>query len=298
MSEERGRTRSLGRGLSALLGEDSPAPEPVAAPADDTRPARTAPVEFLRPNRYQPRRRFDEAEIDSLVDSIRANGIIQPILVRRHPDEPGRYEIIAGERRWRAAQRAQLHEVPIVVRDLSDQAALEVALVENIQRQDLNAIDEAEGYRRLMDEFGHTQDGIATTVGKSRSHVANTMRLLALPAPVQQLVQDGAISAGHARALIGLDNALALAQEIAAKGLSVRDAERLAQTAKSPPSPPRSAVSAPKDPDTLALEKDLSNLLGLKVTIRGAGETGELAIAYKTLEQLDEVLKRLTGGTR
>jgi len=295
MSEERGRTRSLGRGLSALLGEDSPAPEPAGAPADETRPARTAPVEFLRPNRYQPRRRFDEAEIDSLVDSIRANGIIQPILVRRHPDEPGRYEIIAGERRWRAAQRAQLHEVPIVVRDLSDQAALEVALVENIQRQDLNAIDEAEGYRRLMDEFGHTQDGIATTVGKSRSHVANTMRLLALPAPVQQLVQDGAISAGHARALIGLDNALALAQEIAAKGLSVREAERLAQKAKSPPSPPKSAASAHKDPDTLALEKDLSNLLGLRVTIRGAGESGELAIAYKTLEQLDEVLKRLTS---
>ncbi|MGE3936182.1 MAG: ParB/RepB/Spo0J family partition protein, partial [Rhodospirillaceae bacterium] len=192
MSEERGRTRSLGRGLSALLGEDAPAPAvpppPAAAAPDDARAARTAPIEFLRPNRYQPRRRFDESEIDALVDSIRANGIIQPILVRPHPDEPGRYEIVAGERRWRAAQRAQLHEVPINVRELSDKSALEVALVENIQRQDLNAIDEAEGYRRLMAEFGHTQEDIATTIGKSRSHIANTLRLLSLPAPVQQLV--------------------------------------------------------------------------------------------------------------
>jgi ParB family chromosome partitioning protein len=292
MSEERTRARSLGRGLSALLGEEPP----EAAAAEEPRQTRTLPVEFLRPNRHQPRRRFDEGEIASLVDSIRANGILQPILVRRHPSEPGRFEIVAGERRWRAAQQAQLHEVPVIVRDLTDQAALEVALVENIQRQDLNAIDEAEGYRRLLDEFGHTQDGIATTVGKSRSHVANTLRLLALPEAVQKLVQDGALSAGHARALIGLDNAPALAQAIVKRGLSVREAERLAQKAKTPSA--RKAGPPPKDPDTAALEKELSDLLGLKVTIRFDGERGELAVRYKTLEQLDEVLKRLTGGTR
>jgi ParB family chromosome partitioning protein len=277
----------LGRGLMALLG-DEPSEAP---PADRTLASRTVPTEQLRPGRFQPRMRFDDEPFRSLVDSVRAKGILQPILVRRDPDAPQMYEIIAGERRWRAAQQAQLHEVPVVVRDLGDRDALELALVENIQRQDLTAIEEAEGYRRLTDEYGHTQEGLAQAVGKSRSHVANMLRLLNLPQTVKDLVQSGALSAGHARALVNAAEPAKLADEVVKKGLNVRQTERLALHGKSrrgrKPAPP-------KDADTLAIEREMTNLLGLKVSIAFRRSGGELVIHYKTLDQLNDVLRRMS----
>ena len=285
MTDERGRR--LGRGLSALFAETAP------PPPDVTRTARNVPVTFLRPSRYQPRRNFDPAEIQSLVESIRARGILQPILVRRPADDPNSYEIVAGERRWRAAQAAQLHEVPIIVRDVSDLEALEIALIENIQRQDLNALEEGEGYRRLMQEFDRTQEELAETLGKSRSHIANTVRLLNLPAEVRALVDAGKLTAGHARALLNAADPVALAHAVVDRGLNVRQAEALAATAK----PPRGKAAKPaKDPDTAALEKQLADHLGLKVAIRFDGKGGELVIRYKTLDQLDDVLRRLSGA--
>jgi ParB family chromosome partitioning protein len=258
------------------------------------RPLKMVPIEFLRPGRFQPRHNFDPVQIQSLVDSVREKGILQPILVRRVADETNAFEIVAGERRWRAAQLAQLHEVPVTIRDLEDRDALEIALVENIQRENLNAVEEAEGYRRLMDEFKHTQEDLARAVGKSRSHVANMMRLLSLPSAVRDMVESGDLSAGHARALVGVEGAEAIAREVVKQGLNVRQTEKLIQSgrpsakpAKAPPPPP------PKDANTLALERDLSNLLGLKVSITFRGGAGELIIHYQTLDQLDDVLRRL-----
>jgi ParB family chromosome partitioning protein len=285
--EEKGRTR-LGRGLSALLGDEAS----DYAALDQVRESKTVPIEYLRPNRYQPRRTFDDAELDSLAESIRAQGILQPILVRRDGDHPNSYEIVAGERRWRAAQRAFLHEVPVIIKELSDAKALEVALVENVQRQDLNALEEAEGYRRLMDEFNHTQEDLALVVGKSRSHVANTMRLLGLPEEVKALVAAHELSAGHARALLNAVDPIKLAKLVAEKQLNVRQTEKLAQQSREPKAPP--AALAGKDADTLALERDLSQMLGLKVTIEFRGGGGAVTIKYKTLEQLDDVVQRLS----
>ncbi|MGE5539748.1 MAG: ParB/RepB/Spo0J family partition protein [Gemmatimonas sp.] len=287
--DAKGRRQNLGRGLAVLFGE-----EPSDTPAlDKVRSGKTVPVEFLRPGRFQPRRVFDDAELAALADSIRTKGVLQPILVRRDPERPESYEIIAGERRWRAAQLARLHEVPVIVRELEDRDALEIALVENLQRQDLNPIEEAEAYQRLMNEFHHTQEELGNALGKSRSYVANTLRLLGLPVDVRDMVAQGKLSAGHARALIGAPDPVALAGEIVAKNLNVRATERLAQSgkatgAKRAPKPPEH-----KDVDTLALERDLSNLLGLKVNISFSGKGGELRIAYNTLEQLDDVLRRL-----
>jgi ParB family chromosome partitioning protein len=281
---EDGRRRNLGRGLSALFGEES---EDYAA-LDRLRQAKTVPIDFVRAGRFQPRRNFDEAAMQTLADSIREKGVLQPILVRRHPDEASAYEIIAGERRWRAAQLAQLHEIPVVIRELDDREALEVALVENVQRQDLTPIEEAEGYRRLLEEFDHTQEDLAKSVGKSRSHVANMMRLLALPEAVKQHVEAGRLTAGHARALLNAGDPMALAEEVIRRGLNVRQVELLAQAAKSGRAPAPS-----KDADTTALERDLGNLLGLRVTVNFAGRGGALTIHYRTLEQLDEVLRRL-----
>jgi ParB family chromosome partitioning protein len=281
---EDGRRRNLGRGLSALFGEES---EDYAA-LDRLRQAKTVPIDFVRAGRFQPRRLFDDAAMQTLADSIREKGVLQPILVRRHPDEASAYEIIAGERRWRAAQLAQLHEIPVVIREFDDREALEVALVENVQRQDLTAIEEAEGYRRLMEEFDHTQENLAKSVGKSRSHVANTMRLLALPDAVKEHVEAGRLTAGHARALLNATDPAALAEDVIRRGLNVRQAELLAQAAK-----PGRAPAPPKDPDTAALERDLGNLLGLRVTVNFAGRGGALTIHYRTLEQLDDVLRRL-----
>ena len=289
MSDDKGKTR-LGRGLSALLGEDGG----DYAALDSLRESKTVPIEYLRPNRFQPRREFDDAELESLAESIRAQGIIQPILVRRDQERQNAYEIIAGERRWRAAQRARLHEVPVVIKDLSDEKALEVALVENIQRQDLNALEEADGYHRLMQEFSHTQEDLARVVGKSRSHVANTLRLLGLPDEVKEMVVRHTLSAGHARALLNAIDPIALARAAATRGLNVRQTEKLAQAGRETKTP--AAALSQKDADTIALERELSQVLGLKVSVNfhAASGGGELVIHYTTLEQLDEVLQRLS----
>lgn len=282
MSEEPKR-RNLGRGLSALLGDD---PSPAETPAAPQR----LPVSALTPSPFQPRQVFDEAALDELAASVAERGVLQPLLVRPAPGMNGIYEIIAGERRWRAAQRAQVHDVPVMVREMEDREVAEVALVENLQRQDLNALEEADGYRRLQEEFHHTQEDLARAVGKSRSHVANTLRLLALPEPVKDMVQTGGLSAGHARALLGHPRAVELAREILDKGLNVRQTERLA---KSQPKSAAARAPKPKDADCAALERDLTTLLGLKVTIDVAGSGGKLSIQYQNLEQLDDLLQRL-----
>jgi ParB family chromosome partitioning protein len=287
------KRRHLGRGLMALLGDDD-----KNAPGDRSIAARALPVEQLKPGKYQPRHRFDDEQFKSLVESVKEKGILQPILVRRDPETPHLYEIVAGERRWRAAQQAQLHEVPVVIRELADRDALEIALVENIQRQDLTAIEEAEGYRRLMEEFQHTQEGLAQAVGKSRSHIANLLRLLSLPKIVQDMVQAGELSAGHARALINASEAAELAAHVVKKGLNVRQTEKLARAAR--PTPLRDIAArhaaVAKDADTLSIERELGNLLGLKVTINFRKNGGELVIHYQTLDQLDDVLRRISNS--
>jgi ParB family chromosome partitioning protein len=287
MSEE-ARRRSLGRGLSALFQAEQAASEE----RPDSRALKAVPIEKLSPGRLQPRHRFSDEELEALAASIRANGILQPILVRPLSDDRG-YEIVAGERRWRAAQRARLHEVPVIVRELDDRAALELALVENIQRQDLNAIEEAQGYHRLIDEFGYGADELARQLGRSRSHVANALRLLTLPAPVRAMVEEGALTAGHARALIGAPQCEALARKVAAEGLSVRETERLAGAAKAPNGKGGRRPPAAKSTDTLALERRLGLVLGLAVKIEEQGEAGRLILAYKSLEQLDDLVGRL-----
>ncbi|MDE0540241.1 MAG: ParB/RepB/Spo0J family partition protein [Rhodospirillales bacterium] len=291
-----GKRSNLGRGLDALLGDDPGRPAGDA----DARFARMAPIETLRPGRHQPRRHFPEADIDELAASIRELGILQPLLVRSLGPEgdgpPEAYEIIAGERRWRAAQRAKLHEVPVIERQLSDAEALEIALVENLQREDLSPVDEAQGYRRLADEFGHTQEDLARILGKSRSHIANMLRLLNLPDGVKALLDGGGISPGHARALLAARDPAAAAKAVVRRGLNVRQTERLIQKENAPAG--SSAAGAPdKDVDTIALERELAALLGLRVEIRPAGESGSLTVHYDTLEQLDHVLDRLRYGT-
>jgi ParB family transcriptional regulator, chromosome partitioning protein len=272
-------------GLSALLGAGAETwPEPSA------RTARTVPIELLRPSPFQPRRSFDEEDLEALTASIRARGVMQPLLVRGGGDGGGQFEIVAGERRWRAAQRAGLHELPVIVLQLSDREALEVALVENVQRQDLSPLEEAEGYRRLIDEFGHTQEELASTLGKSRSHLANLLRLLGLPEPVRRMLEAGELSAGHARALLTASDPLRLAAVVVARGLNVRQTEKLVQADTS--NPVRRA-KAGQDPNTLALERDLAGRLGLDVAIRPKGSGGSLTIAYHTLDQLDDLLRRL-----
>jgi ParB family chromosome partitioning protein len=277
----------LGRGLSALIGDEVAAVkgEPVAK-----KDLRSLPVAFLQPGRFQPRMTFDEQPLQELAASIKEKGVLSPILVR--PVGPDRYEIVAGERRWRAAQIAKLHDVPVVVRELSDSESLELAIIENVQRADLNAIEEAAAYHELMDRFGHTQEKLAQQVGKSRSHVANTLRLLKLPESVKVMIRDGRLSAGHARTLIGAADAEARAKAIVEAGLNVRQAE-----AKTKPKAKVNGAERPrgKDADTKALESSLENILGLSVEIahRGA-KGGELKIAYKTLEQLDGLVARLS----
>ncbi|MCJ9429877.1 ParB/RepB/Spo0J family partition protein [Kordiimonas marina] len=291
--------KGLGKGLSALLADDRPPLEgqdiSIGKPTASGSGRRHLPIEFLERNAAQPRRHFDEAAIGELAASIKDKGLLQPILVREVG--PERYQIVAGERRWRAAQKAGIHEVPVVVRELTDSEVLEIAIIENIQRQDLTAIEEALGFRALMEEFGHTQEAVAELVGKSRSHVTNLMRLLTLPEKVQVMVEAAELSMGHARALIGAEDPVALAQRIVREGLSVRQTEALANEAKGKvkrePRPGGSGSGKKKDADTVALEKDLSAATGLKVSIDHEGEGGRVTIVYETLEELDELCSKL-----
>jgi ParB family chromosome partitioning protein len=286
MAEDAGRSR-LGRGLAALIGDVG---EEVGA-MERARGQRLAPVEFLRSNARNPRKTFADDELDDLARSIQERGIIQPILVRTMPGMIDVYEIVAGERRWRAAQRAGLHEVPIILVEANDKDALEIAIVENVQRADLNALEEAAGYEQLMSEFNYTQLDLSKVIGKSRSHVANTLRLMKLPESVRRSVAAGELSAGHARALLALDDPEAAARKAIAEGLTVREVERLSQE---PAALETKAAKAPKDPDTRALERALEDVLGLKVDIRHKGDGGgQLSIRYADLDQLDSLCRRL-----
>jgi ParB family transcriptional regulator, chromosome partitioning protein len=295
MTDKATRQRGLGRGLSALMAD-------VAGPARaDGAPSATdrmVPIDRLHPNPDQPRRQFAPVELQELADSIRQKGVIQPLIVRANPSAPDTYQIVAGERRWRAAQLAGVHELPVILRTYDDREVLEIAIIENIQRAELNAIEEAASYRSLIDRFGHTQDMVATALGKSRSHIANLLRLLTLPEEVQVLVRSGTLTAGHARALIGHPEAAALARRIAIDKLTVRDAEALArkpfaQALRDPVRPP----PQPKDPDTIALENELSASLRMGVTIDQDKdkESGRLILRYHDLAQLDDLLRALSG---
>ncbi len=288
MADEAGRSSRLGRGLAALIGDvGNEAPS-----VDRGRNQRRVPIEFIRANPKNPRRQFSETELAELADSIRERGIIQPIVVRNRGID--NYEIIAGERRWRAAQRAGLHQVPIVALDVSDAEALELAIIENVQRTDLNALEEAAGYQSLADEFHRSHDDIAKIVGKSRSHVANTLRLLKLPESVKAYIRSGKLSAGHARMLVGQPNAEEMAETIVNRGLNVREVEALARETDKGRAKAARRTAPGKDADTVALERRLSNALGLAVTIDHKPKgNGTLHVSYRTLEQLDEVVRRL-----
>jgi len=298
MNEVLRSRKQLGRGLSALLADD-PVEEAVKpAESTETRDGlTTVPLAQLEANPDQPRKTFDEEELESLAASIREKVLLQPILVRRNPRNAAGYEIIAGERRWRAAQRASLHDVPVVLREFSDAEALEVAIIENVQRADLNPVEEAEGYTHLIDHHDYTQEQLAQVIGKSRSHIANMTRLLKLPVPTLSYLRSGDLSMGHARALIGKDNAEAMADEIVRRGLTVREAEKMASGGEKPtPRTPVSAIGTPIEPfdaNTAALEADLGAALNAKVSIAHKGEGGRLTIDYKSLEQLDNICERL-----
>ena len=290
MNEDPSRKR-LGRGLAQLIGDmDAPPSAPVAPVSADRR----VPIELISRNPRNPRREFAEDLLEDLVQSIRTHGLVQPIVVRAEPSNPNRYEIIAGERRWRAAQRAGLTEVPVVIRQVDDRQALEIAIVENVQRSDLNPVEEALGYQQLIDEHEYTQADLGTVIGKSRSHVANSLRLLKLPDSVRAMLQSGTLSAGHARTLVTAENPEQLAQRIVKEGLSVRQSEVLSQQLLNPkPTKDKVAKSDSKDADTKALEKLLSDNTGMTVEIEHKGNGGTILIRYKSLEQLDDICRRL-----
>lgn len=279
--------RRLGRGLAALIG-DAPRPERSSEP-QPSGPPRTLPISFLRPNPRNPRKAFDTGELNDLAASVKERGVVQPILVRPVAGSADAYEIIAGERRWRAAQKVGLHDVPVAIHDVTDSEALELAIIENVQRTDLNPLEEATGYRQLLDEHDYSQGQLAGVIGKSRAHIANTLRLLKLPDPVQTLVRNGELSAGHARTLVSASDPVAMAQRILEAGMSVREAEALAESNR----PDAKAPPTPKDADTQALERSLSDALGLGVVISHKRGGGEIRVRYKTLEQLDDVCRRL-----
>ncbi len=298
MVEKRNK-RGLGRGLSALMSDvaDNPG-TPIEVPKQ---PDRTLPIEVIEPNPDQPRRSFDSNALEDLAASIREKGVIQPLIVRPSPRTENGFEIVAGERRWRAAQMAQLHELPVLIREFDDTEVLEIAIIENIQRADLNPVEEAAGYAQLMEKFGHTQEKLATALGKSRSHIANAVRLLGLPNDVQTFLKDGSLSAGHARALITADDPLALARKVIKSGLSVRETEKLVKSdgenifnGGAKPDKPKSTG---KDADTKALEGDLSANLGMPVALnhKSGKESGSITISYETLDQLDELCRRLSS---
>lgn len=289
--------RALGRGLSQLMSETNLS---TASPQTQ-QPDQTVPIELIHPNPLQPRKDFEPEALQELANSILARGILQPMIVRP-ASRDGHYEIVAGERRWRAAQVAKLHRVPVLVRALTDQEVLEIAIIENIQRANLNALEEALGYKQLMETYGHTQDMVAEALSKSRSHIANLLRLLSLPTQVQDMVRAGTLSAGHARALITSDDPTAMAAVVVAKGLSVRDTEKLARSARAPQTTARHprARNQEKDADTRALESDLSAALGMRVNIahEAGGEAGVISVQYRSLEDLDALCQALTAVRR
>jgi ParB family transcriptional regulator, chromosome partitioning protein len=289
--------KGLGRGLSALLADVNPVGDSeTSRGGEGSSPTMTLPIERLHPNPNQPRRSFPEAELDDLAASVREKGVIQPLIVRPHPEKPDQYEIVAGERRWRAAQKAQLHELPVLVRSLTDTEVLELAIVENIQRSDLNPLDEALGYRQLMDRFGHTQERLGEALGKSRSHIANLLRLLTLPEPVLSYLREGRLTAGHARALVTANDPTALARQVVQKSLSVRETEALVRRGASPTATPAPARKISRDADTVALEQDLTAKLGLPVLIRHlpGAQRGEIRICYGSLDELDGLCQLLS----
>lgn len=308
--------RGLGKGLSALISENysqtaAPAAPAAAAAKDSSELASgvyTLPVAKLHPGKYQPRTQFSDEAISELAESIRRNGIMQPIIVRASGRQEGKYEIVAGERRWRASQMAKLSEVPVIIRDIPDRQALELALVENIQRQDLSPIEEANGYQRLIEEFDYTQEELASVIGKSRSHVTNLLRLLSLPEEIRDMLERNLLTMGHARTLIGVPGAVEIARDIVKKGLNVRQAEQVSRERqgvekRSVPRGTRAgaAATAPvaagrKDPDIIALEETLSENLGLRVSITDRGQSGEITLCYDSLSQLDSILRRLGEG--
>ncbi|MBD3801957.1 MAG: ParB/RepB/Spo0J family partition protein [Rhodobacteraceae bacterium] len=292
MAEKREK-RGLGRGLSALMADVDLNPrEPSAAPR---RAEQYVPVERIEPNPDQPRRDFEPGALEELAASIREKGVIQPLIVRKHPSKPDHFEIVAGERRWRAAQMAKVHELPIILREFNDTEVLEVAIIENIQRADLNPLEEALAYKQLMSRFGHTQEKLAEALSKSRSHIANLMRLLQLPEEVQTYLREGKLSAGHARAMITAPDPVALARQAVTKSLSVRDVERLAKKAETPERAPRPKPQ--KDADTRALEGDLSATIGMKVAIEHSSNgSGKLVVSYDDLEELDRLCQLLSAG--
>ena len=286
--------RNLGRGLSALLGGENSDYE-----SSNFQPiSRMIPVEHLHPCSLQPRKHFDDEEFASLVASVRAQGVLQPILVRYHPKSDNKYEIIAGERRWRAAQQSQIHEMPAVIKDLSDSQALEIALVENLQRENLTPLDEAQAYRQLIDDFGRTQEETARTVGKSRSHIANMLRLISLPDAVKLMINEGKLSAGHGRALVNVEDPKFLADRIVKLGLNVRQTEAFVKKINKKDTFKQSKADKTVDPNVSALERNLTELLGLRVAIAVRGDGGALTVQYDTLEQLDDLLCRLSNGGR
>ena len=300
MSEKKLKTRGLGRGLSALMADVEV--DVLSPKFGQRRVDLSLPIEKIQPNPDQPRRTFSDDNLSELAASIRAKGIIQPLIVRKSQKVPDTYEIVAGERRWRAAQLAQLHELPVLVREFDDVEVLEIAIIENIQRSDLNPVEEAAGYKQLMDKFGHTQEKLAEALGKSRSYIANLLRLLHLPDEVLNLLKSGALSAGHARALITSDNPVELAKQVVSGGLSVRATETLVKKAAAGDNPvPKKAASSARNPgskdaDTRALEGDLSAALGLTVSVdHSANDTsGQITLTYKTLEQLDDICRILS----
>jgi ParB family chromosome partitioning protein len=290
VAQQKGR---LGRGLASLIGEQGPA-QPRLPPEGVQR---IVPIDQVEPGPFNPRKAFRDDELDELAESIRQKGLVQPLIVREMDDN--RFEIVAGERRWRAAQRAGVHMVPVIIRELDDQEVLELAIIENVQRADLNAIEEAGGYRDLIERFGYTQDRLSEVIGKSRSHLANTLRLLKLPDAVREHVAEGRMTAGHARPLVGREDAAELADMIIAKDLTVRDVEALVQRADLRKEQPQLRKVHEKDPDTRAFETEVSNILGLKVEIRpGSGETGALTIRYTDFDQLDYLRMLLVGERR
>lgn len=314
--------RGLGKGLSALISENysttvaAPAPgataekKTAAAPKNSAEVASgvyTLPVGKLHPGKYQPRTQFSDEAINELAESIRKNGIMQPIIVRASGKQEGKYEIVAGERRWRASQIAKLTEVPVIIRDIPDKQALELALVENIQRQDLSPIEEANGYQRLIEEFDYTQEELSSVIGKSRSHVANLLRMLSLPEEVRDMVERNELTMGHARTLIGVPGAVDIARDIVKRGLNVRQAEQMSRETQGvekrnvtrgtrPAAPSGGYAPGPKDPDIIALEETLSENLGLRVSINDRGQSGEITLSYESLSQLDGILRRLGEG--